>query len=207
LGHLQHNLPCPGSTSRSRLRPRVCLRQGCGQLYQPSRWNQRYCQDPECLRLVRRWQAAKRQQQRRACPDVRQAHAAAERQRRARRREVSRQVGKPVSPSAAEDGLPDRAWSRSKKYSAPFCDRPGCYEAVRPSCRCRARYCGDDCRQALRRVRDRERKWLSRNAQQQAGVPRCTQQVGPVVPWARAPTATAVRDGLPTENRPAGRQL
>ena len=33
---------------------------------------------------MRRWQAAKRQQQRRMQPEVRQAHAAAERERRAR---------------------------------------------------------------------------------------------------------------------------
>ena len=48
-----------------RPRPRICLRKGCGRKYQPRRWNQRYCQDPECLREVRRWQAARRQAKRR----------------------------------------------------------------------------------------------------------------------------------------------
>ena len=31
---------------------------GCGREYQPRRWNQRYCQEPEYRRQVRQWQAA-----------------------------------------------------------------------------------------------------------------------------------------------------
>jgi hypothetical protein len=55
------------------------------------------------------------------------------------------------------------AWSRHKKIPAgPICDRPGCFAPPRSSVRTPARYCGDECRQALRRVRDRERKWKSR---------------------------------------------
>ena len=27
---------------------------GCGRRYEPKRWNKRYCQDPECLRLLHR---------------------------------------------------------------------------------------------------------------------------------------------------------
>ena len=73
---------------------------------------------------------------------------------------------RPGDEEATPEAKPDEgrgAWSRSKKFSAPFCDRPGCYDAVRPSCRCQARYCSDDCRQAVQRVRDRERKWLNRH--------------------------------------------
>lgn len=162
LGHHQHSLCKTVSTSGRRLGCRVCLRRGCGRVYKPRRWNQRYCQDPECLKLVRRWQAAKRQEQRRRRPEGRAAHAAAERQRRVRCREEERREAPSCEPTPDEDQN-SRAWSRSKKYSAPFCDRPGCYDAVRPSCRCRARYCSDDCRQAFKRVRDRERKWLHGN--------------------------------------------
>ena len=48
-------------------RPRIrnCLRKGCRRRYQARSWNQRYCQEPECLRQVRRWQAARRQAKRR----------------------------------------------------------------------------------------------------------------------------------------------
>jgi hypothetical protein len=132
---------------------------GCGDIFQPRRWNQRYCGTPECRRELRRWQSAKRQQRRRSRPEVRQQHAAAERQRRARRREVG-QGSPPPAPKGPES---DGAWSRSKKISGPFCDRPGCYEPRRPAARSPARYCGDGCAQDIRRVLDRERKWLRRN--------------------------------------------
>lgn len=156
LGHSQHISSAPLSASRERL----CLRKECGRVYQPRCWNQRYCGDPECRRLVRRWQAAKRQQQRRQRPEVRQQHAAAEQRRRARRRQADRQI--PAETTSPPDVAEQGAWSRSRKNSAPFCDRPGCYEPRRDSCRCQARYCDDDCRQAMRRVRDRERKHLRR---------------------------------------------
>ena len=57
-----------------------------------------------------------------------------------------------------------RAWSRSRKiFSLPICDRPGCYEAPVVSPRNPARYCCPACRQAVRNVLDRERKWLARD--------------------------------------------
>jgi hypothetical protein len=58
-----------------------------------------------------------------------------------------------------------RAWSRSKPIPSPFCKRPGCYQAVRSFSRCPAQYCSDECRQAMKRVHDRERKWLARNTE------------------------------------------
>lgn len=167
MGHPQHSLCQSHSTSRRRLGCRMCLRRGCHRIYQARRWNQRYCQDPDCQKLVRRWQAAKRQQQRRQQPEVRQSHAAHEKQRRARRRATVSSESPPAGDAEAFPDKPPRqgrgAWSRSKNFSAPFCDRPGCHDEVRPSVRCPARYCSDDCRQAIQRVRDRERKWLNRN--------------------------------------------
>src|SRR6516225_3769828 len=72
-----------GCSARGRRpRPRICLRKGCGREYQPRRWNQRYCQDPECLREVRRWLAAQRQAKRRKGADAKAEHAKAERERR-----------------------------------------------------------------------------------------------------------------------------
>lgn len=161
MGHPQSiSHPAPSASPR-RLRPRVCLRKGCGRRYQPRRWNQRYCQDPECLKLVRRWQNAQRQQQRRCQAAVRAQQAAAERQRRQRRRQAraSPQPDEPP-PKCPSHG---RAWSRSRKNSAPFCQRPGCYEPLPANTRAPARYCGPACRQAVQRVLDRERKWLRRN--------------------------------------------
>lgn len=162
MGQEQHNLP-PSSSHRSSGFPsRSCLRKGCGRTFHPQCWNQLYCQDPECLRLVRRWQAVKRQRQRRSRPEVRQERAAATRQQRARHRERRLEKAGTRQTTAGTRLKTDRAWSRSTKNSEPFCDRPGCYEPRRPSRGGVACYCGDDCGQAMRRVRDRERKWLRR---------------------------------------------
>jgi hypothetical protein len=165
MGHDQHIHTRRASTTRGRsLRRRVCLRKGCGCVFQPRRWNQRYCQDPECLRLLRRWQAAKRQRQRRQIAEHRERHCEAERQRRkqCRERAADTTICKPTVCEPAKPGKKDGAWSRSKGPSESFCDRPGCYDPVRSSSRAKARYCSDQCAQAMRRVLDRERKWFRR---------------------------------------------
>lgn len=166
MGQDQHIRTLRTSASRGRrLRRRVCLRKGCDCVFQPRRWNQRYCQDAECLRLVRRWQAAKRQQQRRQNAQHREQHCEAERQRRKRCRKQATDRP-PCEPAASEPNKPGEeggAWSRSKRSCGSFCDRPGCYDAVRRSCRAKARYCNDECCRAMQRVLDRERKWFCRN--------------------------------------------
>lgn len=163
MGQLQDNSSARPSASSHRLGPRVCLRKGCGHSYQPRHWKQRYCQEPECLKEVRRWQAAKRQQRRRRRPEVRQQRAAAERERRARQREERRHGDQVAADlSAVDDTRDGGAWSRKEKSSAPFCDRVGCYERLRSCSNGQARYCGEDCRRDMARVRDRERKWLAR---------------------------------------------
>ena len=135
-----------------RPRPRICLRKGCGRKYQPRCWNQRYCQDPECLRQVRRWQAARRQAERRQDPRVKVRHAQAEKDAGSEPKSCPRPL---ITPKLR------RAWSRSRKFfSLPLCDRPGCHEPPVTSPRNPACYCGAACRQAVRNVQDRERKWL-----------------------------------------------
>lgn len=150
------------STSGRRWKPRNCLGKGCDRRFRPRQWNQRYCQEPECLREVKRWQAAKRQRQRRATPEGRQRHAEAERQRR-KRDSAWTDRSQNDGPAGQETVCEDPAWSRSNKnLPEVLCDRPGCYERPRESARACAHYCGDACRAALRQVRDRERKYLAR---------------------------------------------
>ena len=97
---------CQGTGKRGcrtrgrRPRPRVCLRKGCGRRYQPRRWNQRYCQSPECLRQIRRWQAARRQAKHRQAAEVKARHAQAEKARRQRIKSMSQAVeDSPVTPA------------------------------------------------------------------------------------------------------------
>lgn len=173
--------PQQRTSSRRRPRPRVCFRKGCGRRYTPRRWNQRYCQDPECLREVRRWQARQRQRRRRASPRGRQQHRHAE---RARRREA-----KIRGPTATRRSTDHARGHAGEKYSDIFCGRTGCYEPPRPSLRTPAYYCSTACRTAVRRVHDRERKWLSRakfagqvkrRSEYEAARQRCVHQSGNV---------------------------
>ncbi len=144
----------PNGRSR-RPRMRVCLRKGCGRKYQPQRWNQHYCQDAECLRLVRRWQAARRQAKRRQDDAAKAQHAEAERARR------QRATSLPQEPKPPDVGA---ARGHAAKIFSPtsMCDRPGCYEPAVKSGRSQARYCCSACREAVGRVLDRERKWQYR---------------------------------------------
>lgn len=163
------NSSSPGGCGQNRcLRPRICLRLGCGHCYQPRRWNQRFCQEPACSLELRRWQAAKRQRRCREDPASRQRHAASQRRRRRQAREKAA-LAAASRPSGAVDATakpvvdqPPGAWSRCKRYPKDFCDRPGCYEPTREALRVQAKYCSDACREAMRRVVDRERKWLWR---------------------------------------------
>jgi hypothetical protein len=76
------------------------LRKECGRMYQPRCWNQRYCQDPECRRQVRRWQAARRQAKHREDTTVRLEHAQAEKERRQRAKVAPKTVENPeVAPA------------------------------------------------------------------------------------------------------------
>ena len=164
MGQEQPTCSDSPSARTSRFPPRQCHRKGCDRLFVPRRWNQRYCQEAECLRLLHRWQGAKRQQRRRRQAEVRRQHAEAERQRRQREARVRKSARSPPASSPI-DASASRAWSRSKTNPGDFCDRPGCFEPLRLSCGAPARYCGDACRQAVRRVRDRERKWKKRNSE------------------------------------------
>jgi hypothetical protein len=150
----------PKRAERRRLGRRTCLRKGCGRDFQASRRNQLYCQDPECLHEVRRWHGAKRQRRCRATAEGRRKHAQAERERRQRRR-----VKDKVSPidKSSPKGTQGCAWSRRKDIPEILCNRPGCYNPPRSSPRVPARYCSDACRQAMRRVQDRERKHKRRS--------------------------------------------
>jgi hypothetical protein len=155
VGCPHHKGTCRRCARARRPRPRLCLRKGCGRTYQPRRLNQRYCQDPECLREVRRWQAARRQAKRRQDATAKAQHAAAERARRARA-PSSTQPSKPPEVAAA------RGHAARILLSLFLCARPGCYEPPLKSGRQQARYCCAACREAVRRVLERERKWRLR---------------------------------------------
>jgi hypothetical protein len=165
MGHVEHIAEAGTSTRGKRLGWRPCLRKGCGRRYPAGHWRQRYCRKPDCLLELRRWQGAKRQRKRRATAEGRKKHAEAERERRQRKKNLASSPGVTSESSSLADPARGHAKRRSRKiFPGPICDRPGCFERPRFSPRAPARYCGDECRQAMRRVQDRERKWGTRNS-------------------------------------------
>jgi len=107
------------------------------------------------MRLVRCWQAAKRQTKRRQDDAAKTQHAEAERARR------QRANSSPQPPQSPEDAAA-RGHAAKILAPTPMCHRPGCYEPPVKSGRSQARYCCSACREAVRRVVDRERKWKLR---------------------------------------------
>ena len=104
-----------------RSRPRICLRKGCRRKYRPRCHNQRYCQDPECLRKVRRWHAARRKARHRQDADVKIKHAQEEKARRQLAKSASQNVENPKL-------APARGHAAQTFFALPLCDRPGCHE-------------------------------------------------------------------------------
>ena len=99
MGQQQHTSSAKSSQKASRFPPRPCLRKGCERTFVPGHWNQRYCREPDCLRELHRWQAAKRQRRHRSHPENRRQHAEAERCRRKRQRQQRRVAPAQSSPS------------------------------------------------------------------------------------------------------------
>jgi hypothetical protein len=142
---------------------RVCLLKGCERPFQPSHPLNRYCSQPcrDAARAWRRWCAARRyratahgQQQRRE-----QSRRYRERQRL---RWAAAEQGAHEAASEQREGQRDVDFSEDS--SGTPCQRPGCYELFQPrpheppQC-----FCCSACRQALRRVLDREARWRRRH--------------------------------------------
>jgi hypothetical protein len=107
------------------------------------------------MRLLRRWQAARRQADRRQDEAVKAQHAEAERARR------QRAPSSPQTPNSSKVAA-TRGHAANIFSATPICARPGCHEPPVKSGRSQGRYCCRACRQAVRRVVERERKWRLR---------------------------------------------
>jgi hypothetical protein len=137
-----------------RLGRRVCLLKECEQHFRPRHPFSRYCSS-SCRAAARRWR-------RREANRLYRASDQGKCRRRAqvcRYRERIRQRHRADSSSSADgEGYPHQ--DEGKEFS---CQRPGCYEAFVKTARSRfQKFCSAGCRQALRRVLIRERRWKRR---------------------------------------------
>ena len=120
---------------------------------------------------VVRWQNTKRQQRWRQRPENRKRQASLARIRR-QKEKLEPKVPSLVVLNACSCLLTTATdsdayascpvSSRCSKLPESFCDRPGCYDATRDSQRNHAKYCGNDCRNAVDRAKDRQRKSIAR---------------------------------------------
>ena len=169
----QHNSTCSIPESISAPARSQCLRKGCENRYQPRQRNQQFCNEPSCHDEVVRWQNAKRQQRWRRLPKNRERQASLARIRR-KKEKLQPKVPSLVVLNKCSCLLTNAAdtdadvscpvSSRCSKLPEIFCDRPGCYETTRASQRNHAKYCGNDCRNAVDRAKDRQRKSIARSS-------------------------------------------
>ena len=136
-----------------------CLLKGCEEWFTPARPQSRYCSG-ECASAARRWRCVKASRRYRASDAGRVRRREQNRHYRQRRRERA-------AFSASADAAAPREGKRpgldAEILGKHLCDRPGCYVtfAVRAPSTSR-HFCSTACRQALRRVLDREWRYRQR---------------------------------------------
>ena len=142
---------------------RLCLLKGCDQWFQPAFPQARYC-SWACRRAAccwRRWRASRRY---RASPQGQERRQAQNRRYRQRQRECRSTEASSESPESADLACEgQRAAEIPEEFPNCPCDRPGCYELFVLQARSpQQHFCSSACRQALRRVRQRERRLRAR---------------------------------------------
>jgi hypothetical protein len=152
---------CPSGQALALPRHRRCLLKGCEAQFRGSHPLARYCSEA-CSRAARRWS------QWRANCRYRQSEQGKERRRQQCQRRRERQCSPAVEPAAPCER---EGYHQADKHEKTPCRRPGCYESFAFSARSPLKkFCSPLCRQALRRVLEREARWRRRLWQQSNSV-------------------------------------
>lgn len=151
MGHFQHDDSSPEWQAPTHSRPRICLLKGCEKWFCPDHPRSRYCSDAcqDAARDWSVWEAARRYRATEHGKERRREQSRRYRQHvRERRQEAAEQTAACEGHQKADD---------SEKIP---CSRPGCYELFPPERRSPLKkFCCALCREALRRVRQREARW------------------------------------------------
>jgi hypothetical protein len=218
VGHSQFpRALVPGQPSGSRRwHPccRRCLLKGCQRWFLPCRAQARYC-SPACQKAARRWRCWLASQRYRATTNGRQRRREQARRNRGRvhQRSSLPEPDPPTphlepAPSAVEaepppttdppnagtaPGVGQRPAEIRQESSGLPCHRPGCYVLFLPSSRSPDRkFCSGLCRQALRRVRQREARLRLRRRRGRR--PQCHPHRGP--PQANSVMSSRIEDAV-----------
>jgi hypothetical protein len=218
VGHSQFpRALVPGQPSGSRRwHPccRRCLLKGCQRWFLPCRPQARYC-SPVCQKAARRWRCWLASQRYRATPNGRQRRREQARRNRGRAHQRSSLPEpdpptphlEPAPPAVEAEpppttdppnagtapGVGQRPADILQESSGLPCHRPGCYVLFLPSSRSPDRkFCSGLCRQALRRVRQREARLRLRR--RRGGRPQYRPHRGP--PQANSVTSSRIEDAV-----------
>jgi hypothetical protein len=154
--HLEHDCSSPRWQAPVRCRLRICLLKGCEKWFSPLHPRARYCSEA-CRESARRWsvwQAARRYRASERGKECRRQQACRYRERVHQQRERPEE-----QPSVCE------GHQKAEDSEKIPCLRPGCYELFLPEPRSPLKkFCSCLCREALRRVRQREVRWRWRRS-------------------------------------------
>lgn len=139
------------------LRVRRCLLKGCEAAFRPVHALSRYCSEA-CREAARRWSRWRASRKYRASEQGREARRQQSRRHRERVKDRERVKQREKSASSAEACC--EGHHQDGDLEKICCSRPGCYElfTAEPRSPLKA-FCSSLCRQALRRVRQRESRW------------------------------------------------
>ena len=160
MGHIHDDRRSSSRQGSSQApRQRRCLLKGCEQLFKPEYAQTRYC-SAACQQEADRWrhwyanQTWRKTESGREC---RREQSCRYRRRVRERREAEQAVAEEAALPECEGERPAEAVKKSP------CARPGCYVLFVPARRSpRQQFCSCLCRQALRRVLQREARWGKR---------------------------------------------
>jgi hypothetical protein len=144
-------------------RQRLCLLKGCECPFQPSHPLARYC-SVACRQAARRWSQCQANQRYRASD-----HGQCRRREQSRRGRARARL-RNCSDSACK--CPCEGYHKTAAAGEFCCTRPGCYEYFTRNSRSPLQsFCSLLCRRALRRVLQREARWLRRKISSRAAAP------------------------------------
>jgi hypothetical protein len=147
-----------------RCRRRRCLLKGCGQWFEPTHPQCRYC-SASCREAARRWRRWHAQHKYRGSQNGREHRRQQSRRYRERCRNCPSSAGCAAATADGNKTLREgkRAAAKTEKVPLCPCDRPGCYELFPAgAAQLRRRFCCVLCRKALHCVLQREARWRQR---------------------------------------------
>ena len=160
---------CVSKSSSIRIGSRICLLKGCEKSFRPYKPLARYC-SVECQAAARKWKQRLANQRYRASPkglEARRLQCTRYRDRLRESRALMQNSNFKLPSESSVESIShfqaNEGYHQNQSDGKNCCHRPGCYEQYIVQAQSPLKkFCSIQCRNALRRVRIRERRWLRR---------------------------------------------